>query len=68
MSVFADPRVRLAVLVAAAVLILDQASKAIVQRSMVLGETISLLPVFALSYVRNTGAAFGMFMISSARW
>ena len=36
-------------------------TKAIVERAMVLHETIPLLPVFSLTYVRNTGAAFGVF-------
>ena len=52
---------RLAALVGAAVLVTDQVTKAIVERAMVLHETIPLLPVFSLTYVRNTGAAFGVF-------
>ena len=60
MSALADSRLRLAALVAGAVLVLDQASKAIVARSMWLHETIPLGPFFALTYVRNTGAAFGV--------
>ena len=56
-----DSRVRLAALVGAAVLVADQVTKAIVERAMVLHETIPLLPVFSLTYVRNTGAAFGVF-------
>jgi signal peptidase II len=56
-----DSRVRLAALVGAAVLVTDQVTKAIVERAMVLHETIPLLPVFSLTYVRNTGAAFGVF-------
>ena len=60
MSPLADGRLRLAGLVAAAVLVADQASKGIVGRAMVLHETIDLLPFFALTHVRNTGAAFGI--------
>jgi signal peptidase II len=56
----ADRRVRLAAAVAAAVLVLDQATKAVVQASMTLHQSIDLLPFFALTYVRNTGAAFGV--------
>ena len=61
MSIVADPRFRLAALVALAVVVLDQVTKAIVERSMGLHETIPLLPVFSLTYVRNSGAAFGIF-------
>ena len=60
MSATADPRLRLAALVALAVVAVDQVTKAIVARSMGLHETIPLLPVFSLTYVRNTGAAFGV--------
>jgi len=56
-----DSRLRLAALVGIAVLVADQVTKAIVERGMVLHETIPLLPVFSLTYVRNTGAAFGVF-------
>jgi signal peptidase II len=55
-----DPRLRQAVLVAILVVVVDQLTKAIVERTMTLYETIPLLPVFSLTYVRNTGAAFGM--------
>ena len=61
MSVVADPRFRQAALVALAVIVFDQVTKAIVERTMELHETIPLLPVFSLTYVRNTGAAFGIF-------
>ena len=61
MSIVADPRFRLAALVALAVVVLDQVTKAIVERSMGLHESIPLLPVFSLTYVRNSGAAFGIF-------
>jgi len=57
---FADPRIRLAALVVAAVLVADQVTKAIVERAMLPHETIALTPFFALTYVRNTGAAFGV--------
>jgi len=57
-----DARVRLATIVAAAVLVADQATKAIIAALMIPGKPGSkdLLPFFALTYVRNTGAAFGL--------
>ncbi|HSV05377.1 MAG TPA: signal peptidase II [Candidatus Binatus sp.] len=54
------PRWGLALAVGVGVLAADQLTKGIVERTMRLHETIVLLPVFALSYVRNTGAAFGV--------
>ena len=60
MSATTDPRLRLAALVALAVVVADQVTKALVARAMDLHETIPLLPVFSLTYVRNTGAAFGV--------
>ncbi|TMA55839.1 MAG: signal peptidase II [Deltaproteobacteria bacterium] len=47
-------------MVVLAVVLADQATKAVVERMLVLHETIALTPFFALSYVRNTGAAFGV--------
>jgi signal peptidase II len=55
-----DVRLRQAVFVALLVVAVDQVTKAIVERSMALHETIPLIPGFSLTYVRNTGAAFGM--------
>ena len=55
-----DPRLRQALLVALVVVTLDQLTKAIVERSMGLYESIPIVPGFSLTYVRNTGAAFGM--------
>jgi signal peptidase II len=55
-----DPRLRQALLVAILVVAIDQVTKAIVERTMTLYETIPLLPIFSLTYVRNTGAAFGL--------
>ena len=55
-----DRRLWLAVVAAVTVLVLDQVTKAIVARSMTLYESIPLLPFFSLTYVRNTGAAFGL--------
>ena len=55
-----DRRYRLAALAAVVIVGLDLATKAIVERSMTLYESIPLLPFFSLTYVRNTGAAFGI--------
>jgi len=55
-----DPRLRQALLVALVVVALDQITKAIVEHSMTLYESIPILPGFSLTYIRNTGAAFGM--------
>lgn len=53
-------RTRLVALAALVVLVVDQATKAIVQDTMRVGESIALLPVLSLTYVRNPGAAFGL--------
>ncbi len=55
-----DTRLRQALLVALLVVAVDQVTKSIVEHTMALHETIPVLPSFALTYVRNTGAAFGM--------
>lgn len=47
--------------VALATLALDQASKAVVRRSVQLGDVVALVPgVVDLTHVRNRGAAFGL--------
>lgn len=56
-----DARWRIACLVAATVFVLDRLTKVVVERSMTLDQTIDLTPFFALTYVRNPGAAFGLF-------
>ena len=60
MSLLGDRRLRVAAVVAAVVVVADQASKAVVARSMLPHQSIDLLPFLALTYVRNTGAAFGV--------
>jgi signal peptidase II len=62
----ADGRLRLAALVAAAVVVADQATKAAVERSMTLHQSIDVLPFFALTHLRNTGAAFGVLAAAPA--
>lgn len=45
-----------------AIIIADQATKAIVQQKFYLGETVPVIEgLFHFTYVRNPGAAFGMF-------
>ncbi len=44
-----------------AVLALDQVTKLLVQARFAHGESVELLSVFNLTYVRNEGAAWGMF-------
>lgn len=49
-------------LVALIVLGIDQWSKALVRGKMVLGESIPIIPdIFHLTYIENTGVAFGLF-------
>ena len=49
-------------LLVAAIVVLDQLTKIIVQRTMALYQSIPIFDgVFNLTYVRNTGAAFGIF-------
>lgn len=49
-----------------AIIIGDQATKAIVQQKFYLGETVPVIEgLFHFTYVRNPGAAFGMFGYSA---
>lgn len=54
-------------LLAAAVVVLDQASKLLVVQRLALGEAVVLLPVFDLLHARNTGAAFS-FLRDAGGW
>jgi signal peptidase II len=56
-----DSRWRTALVVALVIFGLDRATKVLVERTMTLEQTIDLLPFFAFTYVRNPGAAFGLF-------
>ena len=49
------------------VLILDQATKRIVDTTMALHESIPLIPMFQLTYLRNQGAAFS-FLSGAGGW
>ena len=61
MSPWEEPRFVLASRVAMVTFVVDQITKAIVQNVMTPHESIPLLPVLSLTYVRNPGAAFGLF-------
>lgn len=49
------------------VVVLDQASKLLVDSLMVLHQTIELIPSFQLTYLRNQGAAFS-FLSDAGGW
>ena len=55
-----DRRMHIAAVVAVVIVALDHATKLFVERAMTLHQSIPLLPFFSLTYVRNTGAAFGI--------
>ena len=56
-----NPKYRLALTVSGLVLVLDQITKILVDKMMPLHHTIEIIPNFvALTYLRNTGAAFGI--------
>jgi signal peptidase II len=51
---------RLALTITACVLVLDQITKVIIDRGMALYQSLEIIPNFVhITYVRNTGAAFG---------
>jgi signal peptidase II len=55
-----NPKYRLALLVGGTVLALDQITKALVHNLMQIYQSIEIVPNFAhLTYLKNTGAAFG---------
>jgi len=61
-------RFRLLGLVTVAMLLLDQATKYLVDSRFALGESVTMLEnFFHLTYVRNKGAAFGILANSSIR-
>ena len=43
-----------------AIFFLDRVTKYLIQKKMVYGGSINLLPFFHITYVENTGAAFGL--------
>jgi signal peptidase II len=54
-------KIKLVLLLVVAIVALDQATKAIIDRNMVVGQSISVIEsFFSITYVRNTGAAFGV--------
>ncbi|MEM7007940.1 MAG: signal peptidase II [Thermodesulfobacteriota bacterium] len=54
-------KLRIPIIVAAIVVILDQISKWLVVKYVPLYDKIALLPVLDVTHVRNPGAAFGIF-------
>lgn len=59
-------RYALLALVTGTTIVLDQASKAYIMRTMRLHESIPIIPgFFSLTYIRNPGAAFGILASSS---
>lgn len=55
--------------VCGSILVLDQGTKWWVQKNMALHQSIEILPNFAhLTYIRNTGAAFGFFAETQSSW
>lgn len=49
------------VIICAVVVIIDQLSKCLITTNFVEGESVRLLPYLYLTYVKNVGAAFGLF-------
>jgi signal peptidase II len=62
-----SPKAKLVVSLLIAIVLLDQATKLIVDRTLRLHESIPVIEnLFSLTYIRNTGAAFGIFAGSHA--
>jgi signal peptidase II len=56
-----SPKTKLVVEVLIAIVVLDQATKLLVDRTMLLHDSIPVIDnFFSLTYIRNTGAAFGI--------
>src|ERR1700722_6012537 len=53
--------------VSAAVILLDQLSKAVIERTLGLYQSIAVLPVLEITRLHNTGAAFS-FLADAAGW
>lgn len=55
-------RYRLLLFTATGAVLFDQLTKACIQKTMLLHQSISIIPnLFNLTYIRNPGAAFGLF-------
>lgn len=67
MTRLGDGRLGRAVLVAAAVFVVDQVTKALVRGLLVPHESVPLAPFAALTFVWNTGAAFGVLAAAPPR-
>jgi signal peptidase II len=57
-----SPKSKLVIQLLVAIVLLDQATKLLVDRTMSLHDSIPVIDnFFSLTYIRNTGAAFGIF-------
>ncbi|HEX9445924.1 MAG TPA: signal peptidase II [Candidatus Binatia bacterium] len=55
-----NPKIKLVLWIVVAIVLVDQATKVIVDRNMLLYQSIPVIDgLFSLTYIRNTGAAFG---------
>ncbi|MGH7767041.1 MAG: signal peptidase II [Candidatus Binatia bacterium] len=57
-----SPKLKLVLNLVVAIVLIDQATKLLVDRTMLLHDSIPVIDnFFSLTYIRNTGAAFGIF-------
>ncbi|MBA3913694.1 MAG: signal peptidase II [Acidobacteriales bacterium] len=57
------------ILIALSVVLLDRATKALIERDIPLHDSIQIIPdFFRLTHVENRGAAFGLFADSPSEW
>jgi signal peptidase II len=64
-----NPKYLLASGVCGSILVSDQVMKWWIQKNMVLHQSIEIIPNFVqLTYIRNTGAAFGFFSGAQSSW
>lgn len=47
-------------LIAVVTVVVDQITKALVNATLAVGQSISVFPTFSLTHIRNTGAGFGV--------
>ena len=66
---FGIGRYSLYLLLAGLIILLDQITKALIHAQMLLHESIEIIPeFFSLTYIRNPGAAFGLFVNTGAQF
>ncbi len=64
-----SPKYVMAAIVSGVVLVLDQATKILVDNTMTMHQSIEIIPhVASLTYLRNTGAAFGFLAGARSGW